>query len=99
MSAALAERFEKFNYDYLQFDLIENPPSMYADITAFLTLEKLIPAERPGRDMISYATHDEITLGVDTDEFEKVATDEDILTLVRCGVRYCADNDCFEMFV
>ncbi len=37
--------------------------------------------------MVSAAEHDEIYLEVDVDEFCGVATEEQALELVRCGVR------------
>ena len=42
----------------------------------------------PGTDMVTAAEHDEIYLGVDCEELAKVATEEDLLDLIRCGVRY-----------
>lgn len=94
----LETEFEKHNDDYNKFDRVVNPLYHRPDVSAFLLLDKLVPA-RPGHDMVVYAGHDEIWLDVDTEELAKVATSEDILTLTRCGVRYDSSNDSLAMFV
>ena len=47
---------------------------------------------------IRAAEHDEFWLNVDCDKLAEVATEQDIITLTRCGVRYDADNDSLAMF-
>ena len=82
--------------EYCQFKKIENPTHPRPDVTAFLLLDKLCPA--PGRDIVSGADHDEIYLEVDMERLAEVITDEEILILVRCGVRY-HETDSLAMFV
>ena len=82
--------------EYCQFKKIENPTHSRPDVTAFLLLDKLCPA--PGRDIVSGADHDEIYLEVDIERLAEVITDEEILILVRCGVRY-HETDSLAMFV
>lgn len=62
-------------------------PTKRQDLNAFLLLERLLPGEG---DMISAAEHDEFFLDVDLEELAKVATEEDVKTLIRCGV--CLDE-------
>ena len=84
---SLEEVFEKYSDDgdeFLKFDRVENPLSTRPDLCAFLLLDKLLPLSN--RDMISDASHDQIYLEVDCEELAKVATEEDIITLIRCGV-------------
>jgi hypothetical protein len=49
--------------------------------------------------MVSAAEHDEIYLSIDMEDFAKVASEEDILFLTRCGVRFDEEYDCLAMFV
>ncbi len=80
----LQERFAQFSGQYLDFHNIENPPFQRADLCAFVKLAQLIPIGSGG--IISSADHDEIHLDANLEEFDKIATNEDILYLVRCGV-------------
>lgn len=61
-------------------------------------LDRLVPSLN-GADMVCAAEHDEVYLETNVKELEKVITDADILTLVRCGVRYDDTFDCLAMFV
>lgn len=55
------------------------------DLNAFLLLDKL----RPGKDdIVSAASHDEFFLSVSLSNLAGKATREDILDLIRCGVRF-----------
>lgn len=94
MSLDLEEIFQKHNREFLKFENITNPLHPTTDICAFLLLHKLVPSDR---DMVSCAGHDEIWLRTDLDKLAEVATEEDILTLVRCGVRL--DDNSLKMFV
>lgn len=82
--------FEKHDDLYLQVLMGTAPeagPTKRWDLNAFLLLERLVPGEG---DMISAAEHDEFFLSVDLEELAKVATEEDVKTLLRCGV--CLDE-------
>lgn len=81
----LEECFEKFNDDYLKFERVENKLNERPDLCAFILLSQILPGSR---DIVAAAEHDEIFLDTDCDRFAEVATEDDILTLVRCGIRY-----------
>jgi hypothetical protein len=81
----LEKTFNSFDNDFLEFELVENKLHPRADLCAFLLLDKLIPGTA---DMVSAGEHDEIWLDTDCDKLAEIATEADILTLVRCGVRY-----------
>ena len=82
----LKEVFERLSEtDYIKFDRVKNPLSSRPDLCAFLFLDKLVAGTG---DIVACSEHDEIWLNVDVDELARLATEEDILTLVRCGVRY-----------
>jgi hypothetical protein len=71
--------------EYNRFERIADPPSPRPDICAFLLLDRLVPGRR---DIVSWAGCDGIVLGVDPGRLAEVATAEDVLYLVRCGVWY-----------
>ena len=89
--------FDKYDAEYLNFDRVENKLHSRPDICAFLLLDKLQPSD--GRDMVCAAVYDEIFLDADCDKMAEVATEEDILTLTRCGVRYDTETNGLAMFV
>ena len=86
----LEATFEKHADEYLAFDRVENKLHARPDLCAFLLLDKLVPGE--GEDIISASEHDQFYLSVEPDELAEVATEDDILTLVRCGVMYSEDE-------
>lgn len=85
MIQKLKEKFEKFDGEYLKFDLVENKFSTRRDIHAFILLNQLHPAIV---DIVGGANHDEIFLNVDHELIAKFATEEQVADLVRCGVIY-----------
>ena len=87
----------KHEDEYLMFDRVENKLHQRPDICAFLLLDKLLPNR--GMDIVCAAGHDEIFLDADIEKLCNIATESDILTLIRCGVRYCEDTDSLAMFV
>lgn len=93
----LYEMFEKHKDEYIKFDRVVNKLHARPDICAFLLLDKLLPND--GRDIVSGASHDEIYLDADCKKLAEVSTDDDILMLTRCGVRYDSDSDSLAMFV
>lgn len=103
----IAATFEKFENEYLNFESIESPRHPCPDLGAFLLLAELAPdvISNSGpyngkqHDIVSAADHDEIWLSVDLGKFAEVATEENILELVRCGVRYDTENESLAMFV
>ena len=66
------------------------------DLRAFLLLDRLV---RGSFDIVAGAEHDEIFIDVTPEAVAEGASSEDILNLVRCGVRYDSDTDGFAMFV
>jgi hypothetical protein len=96
MSLNLKETFEKFEDDFLKFADIAAPLHPRPDLCGLILLDKLCP--KPKHDMISASEHDEFYLSVYPDQLAEVATEEDIQTLVRCGIRYDSELDCLCMF-
>lgn len=92
----LQQRIMRFEDEYLKFERVEKPLCERPDLCAFLLLHRLVPSNQ---DIISATAHDEIYLSVDMDALHEKASDDDLLTLVRCGVRYDSSYDCLAMFV
>lgn len=94
----LKELFEKHSEEYLHHHVIENPMHRQADLCCFLMLDKIAPLNND-RNVIAYASHDEITLAFDPNTVAQNATEQEIIDLIRCGLRYEEDEECFMMFV
>ncbi len=91
-----SEQYEKYNDEFLKFDRVENKTSKRADLHAFNLLDKLVPGDC---DIVCSAEHDEIWLDVRPEELSKVATEEQIIELIRCGVRYDTGTDSLALLV
>lgn len=89
------EQYEKHEDEYLEFDRVQNKTSRRRDIHAFNLLDKLVPGEG---DIVGGARGGEIWLDVDPQDLAAVATDDQIIELIRCGVRYDANGN-LSMFV
>jgi len=94
----IQETFDKFENEVGEFKNIKSPKHSRPDICAFLILDALCPVNS-SQKIIASATHDEIFLQVNCEELAAVATEEDILDLVRCGVLYSEIYDSLFMFV
>ncbi len=92
----LHDRFEAVNDDFLKFERIDKPRHRRPDLCAFILLDELVPGTS---DIVSAAEHDEIFLDVDCDKLQAIASDDNILELVRCGVRFNREYHCLCMFV
>jgi len=83
--------------EYANFSMIKNPPCESTDLSAFMILHKF--AINKEADIINSAEHDEIYLmEIDNLNIEKI-TENDIINLIRCGVRLDKEMECFCMFV
>lgn len=88
--------YEKHEDEFCKFDRVKNKSTTRGDLHAFLLLDRLIPSPT-GCDIVSAANHDEIYLDTDPEEFVKVATEDHVIEIMRCGVRF--DGSGFQMFV
>lgn len=92
----LTELWEKhMDEEYLKFDRVQDKRSGRADLHAFILLDKLVPGTS---DIISCSEHDEFYPSTDVEELAKVITPEQILELIRCGVRLDAGLPSLAMF-
>ena len=84
----LEELFREHDDEFLKHESIPNERrhSYRADLNAFIILDKLMPD--CSKDIVSGAGHDEIWLDPDLDELvEAGITEEQVIDLIRCGVR------------
>ena len=93
------EIFKKYedviDNEFLKFDNVKNKNSNRKDLHAFILLDKLFPGKE---DILSFASHDEVTLSINYDQI-KTLCEDDVIDLMRCGVIYESDYDCLKMFV
>ena len=66
------------------------------DLAGFIRLDKLVPGQR---DIIVAAEHDQIWLSVSLEDLAGVATEEDVIYLIRCGIMFDENNDSLRMNV
>jgi hypothetical protein len=91
----LPDLFKEYGDEFLEFDRVVNKRSMRRDLHVFIILDELFP----GNDrIVSAAEHDEIFLCVTPDELAAVATKEQVLELIRAGLRYDRSTDSLAMF-
>lgn len=87
--------FKKHYTEYLKFDRVKSPKSRRPDLCAFLILDEICPGDR---DIVSSAEHDEIWLGVSVHDVKDRITEDQIIDLIRCGVRLDDTGEGFSMF-
>jgi hypothetical protein len=75
--------------EFLKFDRVEKKRSKRPDLHAFLLLDELLPDDG---DIVAAAEHDEIFLAPNPEDLARVATKEQIIELIRCGVRLSDDS-------
>lgn len=80
----LEERFEQFDDEYLAFEKVETPLSRRPDLHALLLLDEISPDTK---NILGESSHEGVYLDIDMPAFAYDVTDEQILELVRCGVR------------
>ena len=82
--------------EFLKFDRVRRKRSQRPDLHAFLLLDALVPTTFA---MVCAVAHDQIWLAVDLVDLAKVITEDQVIELVRCGVRYDSTADALARFV
>lgn len=82
--------------EFLKFDRVQTKLSSRPDLHAFILLNSLIPGTS---DIVASAHHDEIYLDIEGDDLAPLITKEQLIDLIRCGVRYDEENESLCMFV
>lgn len=89
----LESLFEKHSGEYLKFAKVQNKRSNRADLHAFMLLDSLVSGKE---DIVSSSHHDYFWLSINIHDLAQVITEEQVIELIRCGVRF--DGECFKMF-
>ena len=89
--------WEKYNDEYLMFSKIKNPLHHRRDICALLMLDKIKGGTSSG-SIIDASEHDEYYIDIDCEKFAAVVSEQQIIDLIRCGVRYDTGLGCFCIF-
>ena len=103
MAIDLEALSDKHEGEFLKFERVTNRRSQRPDLHAFLLLDEILPPKPTigdpscSSDMVASAGHDEIWLDTDIDQLAEVATEDQWIELVRCGVRI--DDGYLAMFV
>ena len=86
--------FTEFEDEHGEFERIKDAPYKRSDLCAFIKLHELVPGDDR---IIAAAEHDEIYFDIELDDLATAAIKDDIIYLIRCGVRI---TDCgLGMFV
>lgn len=93
----LEATFDKYEDEYIEFGNVLNKRSRRPDMHAFIVLDELIPGDGKD-DLISAAEHDRFYLSIQPEALARVATEEIILDLVRCGLSYSESDDSLYLF-
>ena len=91
----LNDIFDAHDDDFLTFERVESKRSQRPDLHAFLLLDSIVPGTS---DIVCASEHDEIFLGVSLEDLAENATEEQIVELIRCGVRIDDRTDSLAMF-
>ncbi len=92
--------FKKHSDEYLKDDRIGlERMHRRPDICAFMMLDFLNEAQNGAcyEDVVTWAGHDEIGLGVHPEQILDIITEQAVIDLIRCGV--LLSDDTFTMFV
>lgn len=96
----LEKVFEKHKDEYLEFKREQTPKHPRRDISAFILLHELVPLlKNNSRNMILSARYNQVWLDADINTVAKNATEEQIVTLIRCGVHLDIQKNALSMFV
>ena len=93
----LVATFNKYRDEYLSFIDVANKLSRRPDMHALILLDKLLPGDGMS-DLITGAENGQFFIGIEPEALARVATEEIILDLVRCGVVYDEDSESLSLF-
>lgn len=99
----LKRLIDKYATQYGRFDLIKNPPSTHRDLCAMLILEKFMT--NPKTSVINSVNtvdmhgHPEemIVFEPSIHAIETMATEDQVIDLIRCGCRYNGEYEALVM--
>lgn len=94
--------FEKHDDEYGKFERVQNKLATRPDVHALILLDRLVPNE--GAHLIDgyifYALeHDTAWISIFYKDLAKVATESQVIELIRCGIVYDKDAETLSMHV
>lgn len=96
----IEQRFEQYEDEYLNYRVDPNLLYKRHDVIVINVIDNLIPAQNEcSPDLIVSASRDEIFFGIDAEKFSDIVTDDQLILLIRCGLRYDGGRGCLCMFV
>lgn len=96
MTCTTQEFFEKHAEEYLAH---AKDPDLSGIVHDFYIFSKLANYAVPHRDLLVDARYEEIYFSVDPEQVYRDLPEEEMIRLIRCGLRYSAEHECFCMFV
>ena len=81
---ALRDFYNAHSDEYHKFENVKEKCCTRPDLNAFMLLHDLIPGTE---HIIGGSEHDEFYINIEVSDLLKVATEEQLLDLYRCGVR------------
>ena len=88
--------FEKADDEFMEFEKISPKLSNRRDLHAFMRLDQWFPSERVD-NLIGAAEHDEYYLDIPIDKLVTL-TDDQVVELSRCGIRFDDSLRCLAVF-
>lgn len=92
---SVSDLFDKHDEEFLKFERVANKQASRSDVHAFVLLDRLFPGQT---DLLCSAEHDQVWLGISTEEISKL-TEEQVIELLRCGVTYDNETDSLTTYV
>ena len=90
----LAEWFNVNFDEYLHFERVDDKITNRPDLEALLMLDKQYDSNV---GILGGVNYEEVFLNVDLNKID--LTEDDVIKLLRCGVRYDSDSESLSMFV
>lgn len=88
------ELFDKHENEFLNY---RADPSLEDKVHDFVVFESLVKFVKRG-DLICNLGYEEIYLNVDVAEVVNTLSEDELVRLIRCGLRYSECHECFVMF-
>jgi len=90
----MQELFTKHDHEFVEFKRIKNALHPSRDFNGMFLLSSLNKDHKSSKEkLISWAESDVIGFNVDVDTIAKNITEEQIITLIRCGVLFDIDEE------
>jgi hypothetical protein len=93
--------FEKHHEEHGEFQKVKKPRSKRADLNALMLIDSLVTYDESlgdSEDIISASEHDQAWISIEPERLAPFVTEEQVIELIRCGIRYDREHDAFCFF-